>query len=95
MRPVPAHLGRQPHHDCFRDDQSARRVEIGAHPVGVHLEALQHEAGLRQRAAGEREDRRQCDPLDLPRPRGALVILHHRVEECRHPLPDEAAQAWI
>ena len=49
-------------------------VEIGAHALGVDLEPLHQQPGLRQRARREQENLRQRDPLDLPRAGRALVV---------------------
>jgi hypothetical protein len=47
----------------------------------IFFSSTRHEPGLRQGAGGEAENLRHGDPLDLPRAGGALVVLHHGIEQ--------------
>ena len=51
---LPAGVLGERHHHGFGDDQPAGQVEVAAHALGIDDQALQHEAGLTQRAAASR-----------------------------------------
>ena len=44
-------------------------MQVGPHPVGVHLQPLQQPGGEAERRAGEQAALGQQQPLGLPRPR--------------------------
>ena len=48
VRMLTAELGRDRHHDRLGDDQTARQIEIFAHPLFVHHETGEHEFGVRK-----------------------------------------------
>ena len=64
----------------------ARGIEIAPHARRIDHQALEHRAGVMQRAGGEREGLRQRDPLGMPRAGRALVVLHHGVQHDRDQL---------
>jgi hypothetical protein len=41
---VPSEHRGQAHHHRFRDDQPVRDVQVAAHPVGIHRQALRDRA---------------------------------------------------
>ena len=64
-------------------DQPARGLEVGAHPLGVHDEAVEHLCHVTGPSACGGE--RPCDPVPfgLPGAGGALVLLHEAARQER------------
>ena len=50
VRDLAADVRTQAHHHGLGHHQATGHVDVGAHALGIHLEAGQHEFGLLQRA---------------------------------------------
>ena len=88
MRLLAPDMRRQRHHHRLGRDHASSGIEIAPHARRIDDQTLEHRPDVVQRACGQREGLRQCDPLGVPRAGRALVVLYHGVQHDRDQLAD-------
>ena len=86
MRLLAPDLRRQRHHHRLGRDHASSGIKIAPHARRIDDQTLEHRPDVVQRACSQREGLRQCDPLGVPRPGRALVVLYHGVQHDRDQL---------
>ena len=76
-----AEAGGESERDALGDDESAARVEVRPHPLGVHVQAGDRVRRGGRRSAGERESAGQRLPLGMPGADRTLVLVGEAAEQ--------------